>query len=46
MKNFLYIVALMMPSLALAQNDLKLKGHLIDGVDRFKSEESRLSIKI
>ena len=39
MKKFLYIVALLMPGLALAQNDLKLKGHLIDGVESFKSEE-------
>ena len=39
MKSILYIVALILPGLALAQNDLKLKGHLIDGVDQFKSEE-------
>ena len=39
MKSILYIVAIVLPGLALAQNDLKLKGHLIDGVDKFKSEE-------
>jgi type IV secretory pathway VirB10-like protein len=39
MKSILYIVALILPGLALAQNDLKLKGHLIDGVDKFKSQE-------
>lgn len=39
MKSVLYILAIVLPGLALAQNDLTLKGHLIDGVDKFKSQE-------
>ena len=36
MKQFVFI--LMFPLGLFAQDDLKLKGHLIDGVDKFKSE--------
>ena len=39
MNHFTLILNLVIPLGLFSQNDLKLKGHLIDGVDSFKSEE-------
>ena len=39
MQHFTIILTLIIPLGLFSQNDLKLKGHLINGVDSFKSEE-------
>ena len=39
MNHFTLILTLVIPLGLFSQNDLKLKGHLIDGVESFKSEE-------